>query len=137
MPTRNTIRLLEDKLQIRSYLLNVLSNVYYYSQLPFEFLFESGLKNIVKVFSVKDCLIMNRLTPSAVTNSMVNSASVKILTQVIRIKEEDKQGKMRCKYFYGSKVSFSDLITNIGVMQVSSLIFLFYTTLELIQIINR
>ena len=102
-------------------MLNVLSNVHYYSQLPFEFLWpEDGARSIVRVFAAKDCLIMNRLTPAAITNKMLKSAGAKILSQAVRIQEVDREGNKRCKYFYGSKVQLSDLATNIGIMQVSN-----------------
>ena len=87
-------------------------------QLPYELLFSEGKPGVVRVFSVQDCLLMNRLFPNTISGDMLKQRKEKVITQAIRIKEKDKKDNTRCQYFYGSKISESDLISKIGIMQV-------------------
>jgi len=49
----------------------------------------------------------------------MNHRTEKIVTQAIRVKEKDNSNEVRCQYFYGSKISESNLISKIGIMKVN------------------
>ena len=87
-------------------------------QLPYELLFNEGKPGVVRVFSVQDCMLINRLFPNAISGDMLKHRKEKVITQAIRIKEKDQKDSNRCQYFYGSKMTESQLNSKIGLMQV-------------------
>ena len=68
---------------------------------------------------MQGCLLINRLFPNAISKGLMNHRTEKIITQAIRVKEKDNSNEVRCQYFYGSKISESNLISKIGIMKVN------------------
>lgn len=70
------------------------------------------------MFSVRDCMLMNRVFPNTISGDMLKQRKEKVITQAIRIKEKDKKDSTRCQYFYGSMMTEGELNSKIGLMQV-------------------
>jgi len=87
-------------------------------KLAYELISNGAELGVVRVFDVSSCLLLNQLLPSAISKNILINQSQRVLTQAIRIRETDKKGQNRCKYYYGSIRSREGLLSALGVMQV-------------------
>ena len=74
---------------------------------------------VVNVYDVSSCLLLNQLLPGIISKNILVNQKYRILTQAVRIRETDKKGNFRCKYYYGSIRTRDELFSALGVMQVS------------------
>ena len=74
---------------------------------------------VVNVYDVGSCLLLNQLLPGIIPKNILVNQKYRILTQAVRIRETDKKGNFRCKYYYGSIRTRDELFSALGVMQVS------------------
>ena len=73
----------------------------------------------MNVYDVGSCLLLNQLLPGIIPKNILVNQKYRILTQAVRIRETDKKGNFRCKYYYGSIRTRDQLFSALGVMQVS------------------
>ena len=73
---------------------------------------------VVNVYDVGSCLLLNQLLPGIIPKNILVNQKYRILTQAVRIRETDKKGNFRCKYYYGSIRTRDQLFSALGVMQV-------------------
>ena len=72
----------------------------------------------MNVYDVGSCLLLNQLLPGIIPKNILVNQKYRILTQAVRIRETDKKGNFRCKYYYGSIRTRDQLFSALGVMQV-------------------